>query len=135
MTMWPESENKRIPEGHYSFKINKEPDLKSFTYTDKNGNEREGRKLILYAVGLNDTGQYQVSDGFLPWEPRYDDLCKALNVEHGRDISVAGTLFEADVVHQADKKDPTKAYPRLINIRGLGDAPSANDVPDDDIPF
>lgn len=126
MTNFPEPEGfKLIPEGHYSFRINKAPVLKGFTYKDKEGTEKEGRKLILYAIGLNSDGEYQVSDGIVVWEPRYRELCEALGVEHGKDINVVGAVFEADVKHEPDKKDPMKAYPRLYNFTGKSD----------DIPF
>jgi hypothetical protein len=123
---WPEPEGRKtIPEGHYSFRINREPDLKSFSYTDKNGTERDGRKLVIYAVGINSDGEFPVADAFLPWEPRYTELCEALGIEHSKDIEVTGIIFEADIKHQPDKKDPTKSYPRIVNITAKTD----------DIPF
>jgi hypothetical protein len=133
--IWPEPEAKKLPpEGAYSFRLNREPELRAFTYTDKQGTEREGRKLVLYAVALGPAGEYRVVDAFLPWEPRYVDLCTALGVEHGRDISVSGAVFDADIIHQPDKRDPTKVYARIVNIRSREDAPSSN-LPDEDIPF
>jgi hypothetical protein len=132
---WPESEARKLPpEGHYSFRVNREPELKKVTFKDKEGNDKEGRKIIFYAVGINDTGEYPISDGFFPWESRYEELLAALGVEHGKDIQVTGAYFTADIKHQPDKKDPTKVYPRLANIQGQGDVPASN-VPDDDIPF
>ncbi len=116
MTFWPEPEKTKIPEGHYKFRIYKEPELKKFTYRDKKGQEKEGRRLILYAIGLGEQGEFSVMDSFLPWEDRYIDLCKALKVEHGRDIEVSGNFFEADIKHEADRNDPKKSYVRIINI-------------------
>ena len=139
MTEWPLPEKQRIPEGHYQFRLNREPDLKAFTHKDKDGNEQKGRKLVIYAVGLNENGEFRISDGLLPWEDRYTDLCAALGVEHGRDIAVTGRIFEADVEYQASKSDPTKSYPHLTNITASADLGGSKDVPKsgagDDIPF
>lgn len=132
MAQWPEPENKKIPEGHYEFRLNREPEIMKFTYHDKNGNEKESRKLKLYAVGLNSTGSYAIIDNFLPWEERYADLCKALDVEHGKDIQMQGGVFEADIKHEPDKKDPTKSWPRIVNIIVPADEA---EKPGDDIPF
>lgn len=130
--IWPKPEREKIPEGHYQFRLNREPELKAFAYTDKNGVEREGRKVVIFATGLNAGGEYQVADAFLPWEDRYKSLCTALGVEHGKDIAVSGAVFEADIRHEADRRDPTKSWPRIVNIVHKGDVP---DQAGDDIPF
>ena len=128
MTTFPEPEGfQLIPEGHYEFRLNKEPELKKFTYT-KNGEEKEGRRIVIYAIGLNDEGEFSIRDAIATFEPRYRDLCEALKVEHGKDISVTGSVFLADVKHESPKNDPTKTYPRLTNI-------TAKDGNGDDIPF
>ena len=131
MAQWPEPENKRIPEGHYEFRLNREPEILNFTYHDKQGNEKQGRKLKLYAIGLSPVGSFRVIDNFLPWEERYADLCKALGVEHGKDIEMQGSVFEADIKHEPDKKDPSKSWPRIVNIVVPEDKPEAGD----DVPF
>jgi hypothetical protein len=122
--IWPEYKA-RIPEGHYRFRLNREPELKAFTYRDRNGKEQEGRKIVIYAIGAGEKGEYPVSDGFLPWEDRYDDLLKALHVEHGRDIQVEGSIFEADIKYAPDKKDSSKSYPHIVNIV----IPEGDDIP------
>ena len=128
MTQWPKPEGRKLaPEGRYEFRLNKEPDLKAFTYKDKQGNDKEGRRLVLYAVAIGDAGEFPVIDSFLPWEPRYEDLCKALHVEHGRDIDVADSIFKAEIKHEKDKADPDKTYARIVNIVVAEEA--------DDIPF
>jgi hypothetical protein len=127
MTYFPEPEGfKLIPEGHYEFRINKEPELQKFSYTDKEGNSKDGRRLKIFAVGLNPQGEFLITDMIAVFEPRYRELCDALKVEHGKDISITGAVFEADVKHEASKKDPNKVFPRLANI-------TAKDG--DDIPF
>jgi hypothetical protein len=124
---WPEPK-KGIPEGHYVFTLNKEPDLEKVK--TKTG---ESRRIVLYAVGS--PGEHQIRDSFVPWDPRYESLCKALDVEHGRDIQMEGASFEADVVYEADKADPEKSWPRLKNIIRAGAfCPKTGDE-DGDIPF
>lgn len=129
MTYFPEPEGfKLIPEGHYQFRIHKEPELKKFTYT-KDGDEKESRKIVIEAMGANADGDFYIKDHIAVFEPRYKDLCEALGVEHGKDIAVSGAIFEADIKHEPDKRNPQKAYPRLQNIKAKGAAE------DDDIPF
>ncbi len=127
MTYFPEPEGfKLIPEGHYEFRINREPVLEKYHYTDKDGADKEGRRMVVFAVGLNDQGEFMIRDVMAVFEPRYRELCEALKVEHGRDIAITGAVFEADVKHEPSKKDPTKIFPRLVNITGKDG---------DDIPF
>jgi hypothetical protein len=133
---WPEYEGKaKIPEGHYQFRLNREPDLKVFKYTDRNGIEKTGHQIIIYATGLNAAGTFTVADRITVWEPRYRDLLDALKVEHGKDIEMVGGVFEADIVHDADKTDPMKSWPRIVNIVVNNDLPPTNDGGGDDIPF
>jgi hypothetical protein len=114
--IFPPSENERIPAGHYQFRLNRDPELKKFTYQDKIGNEKEGRKIVLFAVGLNDKGQYQIRDEIATFDQRYADFLAAIGVEHSKDVTVQGAVFEADVIYEADRKDPLKSWPRLANI-------------------
>jgi hypothetical protein len=124
---WPEPK-KGIPEGHYTFTLNQEPDLK-VVKTAKG----EFRRLDLYVTST--PGEYKHREGFVPWDPRYEALCAALNVEHGKDIQMEGASFEADIEYEADKVDPEKSWPRLKNITRAGEfAPKVGDG-DGDIPF
>jgi hypothetical protein len=135
---FPEYEGKKkIPAGHYQFRLNKEPELIAFPYKDaKTGEEKKGHKIKLYAVGINSAGEFSVIDQIPAWDPRYADLLKALQIEHGRDIQVEGSVFEADIIHEADKTDPTKSYPRIVKIIPTSDIPQGKDVGGgDDIPF
>jgi hypothetical protein len=136
--IWPTFEgNKKIPEGHYTFKFNREPELLGFTYKDKDGQEKKGRKIKVYATTYDavSNDEYRIIDAIVAWEDRYADLCAALRVEHGRDLQMEGAVFQADVKYEADKNDPTKAYPRLVNIKPHDDVPQGKDVGGDDIPF
>jgi hypothetical protein len=133
---WPEPEGKqRIPEGHYMFRLSQEPELLSFTYTDKQGTEKSGRKIKLYAIGFDDTGDYPVIDVIVAWEARYAELCEALGVEHGRDIQMAGATFDGDIKYEQDRKDPAKSWPRIINIKSHDGVPQGKVSDDGDIPF
>jgi len=132
---WPEPERKRIPEGHYQFRLNREPELVPITITDKDGNKRESRRLKLYARGIGEPGEFNVIDSFVPWEDRYADLCAALGVEHGKDIQMEGAVFEADIKHEVNKDDPTKVYSRIINIVVSNDVPRVTDDDGVDVPF
>jgi hypothetical protein len=114
--IFPPPENERIPAGHYQFRLNRDPELKKFSYKDKNGDDKEGRKIVLYAVGLNDKGQYQIRDEIAAFDQRYADFLAAVGVEHSKDVTVQGSIFEADVIYEADRKDPLKSWPRLANI-------------------
>jgi hypothetical protein len=122
---FPAPENVKIPEGHYKFRLNREPELKKVRYT-KDGIEKEFVKVVIYATGLNEEGEFKIADAFMPFEDRYTELLAALGVEHSKDVDVAGSTFEADIVHEPDKKDPLKSWPRIAHIMTK---------PDDDIPF
>lgn len=125
----------KIPEGHYSFRLNREPELRKFTFTNKQGAQREAIKVVLFAIGLNETGEYRIVDALLPWEDRYAEFLLALGIEHSKDVTVDGAFFEADVRHEMDKKDPTKSWPRLHNFTKQGDVPQDAENGGDDIPF
>jgi hypothetical protein len=136
--IWPEFEGKKkIPVGHYTFRFNREPELLAFPYTDKDGVSKSGRKIKVFAITFDaaTNEEYRVIDAIVAWEDRYSDLCAALRVEHGRDLQMEGAVFDADIAYEPDKKDPTKSYPRLINIKPHDDIPQGKDVGGEDIPF
>ena len=128
MTNFPAPQTK-IPEGHYQFRLNKEPIL-----DEKIG--KGGKKfstVTIYAIGLNDDGEFYIIDNFLPWEDRYVDLLAALGVDHSAEVEVVGSVFEADVVHVPDQRDSTKTWPKLKNITSSGREPG-DDIGEDDLP-
>jgi hypothetical protein len=127
MTTWPPPKT-GIPEGHYTFTLNKEPELKVIRM--KNG---EGRSLLVYVVGM--PGDHKHSESFVPWDPRYENLCAALGVEHGKDIQMEGSSFEADIAYEPDKADPDKSWPRMKNIIRAGEFCPKEGDGDGDIPF
>ena len=128
MTNFPAPQTK-IPEDHYQFRLNKEPIL-----DEKIG--KGGKKfstVTIYAIGLNDDGEFYIIDNFLPWEDRYVDLLAALGVDHSAEVEVVGSVFEADVVHVPDQRDSTKTWPKLKNITSSGREPG-DDIGEDDLP-
>ena len=131
---FPEAEKQRIPVGHYEFRVNREPDLKVIEVKGKDGEVRPSRKVVLYVVGINSTGEYRHVESFVPWDERYADLLAALGVEHGSDTDVVDVIFEADIEHVPDKSDATKTWARLKNIVPKGEGPVVGDK-DGDIPF
>jgi len=136
MAQWPEPENQRIPEGHYQFRLNREPEIIVISISDGKGGKRPSKRLKLYARGTGAKGEFGVIDSFVPWEERYSDLCKAIGVEHGKDIVMAGAVFEADIIHEPDPNNPSKVYARIQNIV----VPEDNRTPEDkaagdDVPF
>lgn len=138
MTYWPKPEKTLAPEGPYEFRLNKEPELKKFT--DRNG--KESRRLIVYAIALGESGEYSIIDSFVPWEQRYTDLCAALGVEHGRDITMAGSIFKADIKHEEKKDKPGEFWARIANVVVPEDPRQGSLIPEsaqegegDDIPF
>jgi hypothetical protein len=131
---WPEPENKLIPEGHYTFRLNKEPEFRKFTYNGKDG-QKEGIKVILYLSGLNEKGEFRHIEGIPVWDTRYAKLCEVLGVEHGKDIEMAESVIDGDIKHEADKNDPTKTYARLYGIVPHIDVAEVPDPSDGDVPF
>jgi hypothetical protein len=138
MTRWPEPTNVLIPEGHYTFRLSEEPELEEFPYTVKRtGEERTGTKIKIFVIGTNESGEeFNAQESLFAWDPRYTNLCAALNVDHGRDIRSKGSTFEADVKYEPDRKNPTKSWPRIINIAAVLDFPADKQAnADDDVPF
>jgi len=139
MSYWPKPESNLAPEGHYVFRLREDPEFEPYTYNDKKtGKPRQGNKITFFAIGTNEAGEFTVRESMFVWDVRYADLCAALNVEHGRDIKMAGAKFEGRVIHEEDQKDPTKKYARIVDIRPFADdVPEAAGEPsgDEDIPF
>ena len=129
MTNFPAPQTK-IPEGHYQFRLNREPELNE--KVGKNG--KRFSTVTIFAIGLNDEGEFYIIDNFLPWEDRYVDLLAALGVEHSSEVDVVESIFEADVVHVPDQNDPTKTWPKLTDIVPANADPKET-TGDDDLPF
>jgi hypothetical protein len=121
---WPEPK-KGIPEGHYTFTLVEEPELHK--------NERGSLRLAFVFTAM--PGNIQHKESFFPWEDRYEDLCKVLGVEHGKDIRMEGASFDGDVVYEPAQNDPKKVYARIRNIRPAGEFVPKTGTEDGDIPF
>ena len=121
---WPEPK-KGTPEGHYTFTLNPEPELFK--------SERGSLRIAFSFTAM--PGNISHKESFFPWEDRYEDLCKVLSVEHGKDIRMDGASFDGDIIYEPSKQDPTKSYARIKNIRPAGEfCPKTGDG-DGDIPF
>lgn len=129
----PPYESQLLPEGHYRFKVSDEPEVR------KNEN---GKIYIIFKFIASDgvvTRQYR--DVFAPWEERYRDLLLALGAKRDEKGKISltqdpiGKVFEADIVHVIDPKDPTKTRDKIANIMVFDDVPISEKSEDDDIPF
>jgi len=119
-------EQTRIPEGHYSFQI--KTDSEKRKHPGKNNKDFVSIKFFLRAT--NDSGQsFDHQESLLSFEDRYHDLLVALGAEEkdgrlsGSTIDPSGMIFQADIVYEADKTDPTKSWARLVNIKTADDIP------------
>jgi len=130
---FPDPESFLVPEGHYTFKISKEPSI----------NRTNNRIwIIFYFKVTNEYGETRdFSDVIFPSEPRYIDLLFALGAKpdekgtpHLHDIDPIGLTFEADIIHGPDRKDPTKTRDSVTNIVVSNDVPPTTGE-DTDVPF
>lgn len=113
MPTWPDAEKTKIPEGHYSFRITREAELKPITGNDG----RKNHRVVIRTQACGPNGTFYHTDSFVPWEPRYADLKAALRIEHIRgDVEVLDKVFEADIKYEVDKADASKSYARIQNI-------------------
>lgn len=135
--MWrpPEPSQNLTPEGHYIFAIREEPE------------NRRGKKngvYIIFRFKAKDIhGEtFNHNDVFAPFEPRYTDLLFALGAKadekgtpHLHEIDPVGLKFEADIVHERDKDNPTVVRAKITNIISPEkDIPPPPDS-DESIPF
>ena len=103
-----------MPEGHYIFTISKVPEKLKSQATQK----------IYYKFEFETVVQGKIKkhiEVFMPWLA--SELLKALGAteiepnkfEWDRE-AVMGKEIEADLVHELDRKDPNKKWPKLKNI-------------------
>ena len=121
---WPEP-RKGIPDGHYTFTFTEEPELIKL--------QSGGYRIALVLVAM--PGNIKHKESFVPWEERYEELCKALDVEHGKDIRMDGASFDGDIVHEADRNDVTKSYAHIRNITRATDFGQSANKDEGDCPF
>lgn len=121
---WPEPK-KGIPEGLYTFTLSTEPEL----------HKSESGKLRLQMTLVAMPGNHSHKESFFPWEERYEDLCKVLGVEHGKDIRMEGASFNGEIFYEPSRNDPSKVYARIRNIRSAEEFVPKSGDEDGDIPF
>jgi hypothetical protein len=139
MSNWPKPESTLIPVGRYEFRLKEEPVFEPWTFTDKKtGKAKEGNKITFFAIGSNDAGEFDVRESFFVWDKRYADLCSALGVDHGHDIKMAGARFHGEIIHEPDKRELSKVWPRIINIMPADYSesfPTETESADEVVPF
>ena len=140
MANLPEPKFNLVDEGHYSFKVTQEPEVRKtgdkkwlivrFDITDVNGNTRS------------------YSDVFFPSDDKYHKLLFVAGakpdekgIPHLSDMDtkeLVGAEFEGDIEHIADRKDPTKIRDTITNVvlRGEKEAKTEPGPEDEnDVPF
>jgi len=148
MTTLPDYEPRLIAEGFYHFTVSGEPEVRRSRTKDTQGKSKETlnvkvKLLVTFPDGRN-TSHTEV---FFVHEQRYRDFLLAMGCEKGPDgrihtpesFDVVGKTFEAELIHEPQKSDPSKIWARVVNFK-LGadadsDVPAPGDVTDDDIPF
>ena len=147
MTMLPDYEQRLIPEGTYAFNISTEPEVRRSRTTDDRGKSRETLNVkVKLLVDLGNGRQTTHTEVFFVHEPRYRDFLLAIGCKRSDDghihtpesFDVIGRSFVADLIHEPNKKDPSRVWARVTNFK-LGneddDIPAPNSATDDDIPF
>ena len=135
----PAFEPQQVPEGHYKFKVMAEPERRK--KTSANGNEFV---TVLFSFKLMDefeNTRYH-KESFVPWDNRYRDLLLSFGakadkdgkVHLGDEAAVVGKIFEAQIIHEPDKQDPTKTWSRIAHIKTNDDVPEPTQS-EDEVPF
>jgi len=139
MATLPEPTFNLVDEGHYSFRVTQEPEVRKtgdkkwlivrFDITDVNGNTRS------------------YSDVFFPSDDKYHKLLFAAGAEpdekgipHLSDMNtkeLVGAEFEGDIEHIPDRKDPTKIRDIITNVtlRGEKETGTREVEEEDEVPF
>lgn len=144
MTQWAEP-GRKYTEGHYTFRIEKEPVFEPFSYLNKkSGQFQQGKRVVLSLLAMSDEVEFTFEEKIPVWDDRYTALLKALNIEHlvqdGADVEVAGEKFEGELKYVADPKRPGRSWPHIVNIKVPEEerkTTADDEVPlgEDDIPF
>ena len=140
MANLPEPTLNLVDEGHYSFKVTKEPVV----------NKTDGKKWLVVKFDITDAegNTRPYSDVFFPNNEKYHKLlfCAGAQpdekgIPHLSKMDtreLVGIEFEGDIEHIADKKDPTKIRDTITNVIIPGEkalrAKDAEDE-DDEVPF
>lgn len=139
----PPHEPQQAPEGHYLFKVMEEPELRKKT-SPSTGNEFVTVGFNFKLTDENGNSRYH-RESFVPWDKRYRDLLIAFGAQEDKQgkvhlseqATVIGRTFEADIIHEEDKDDPTKTWSRIARIKTNDDVPPPDEPneSEDEIPF
>ena len=134
----PPYEPNRLPEGHYHFIISEEPQKDSRRRDD--GKVTTTVKMSFRVEVRSGFRRHRESIGV--WEDRYRDLLFAIGAtedENGdphlsQTTDVVGRNFDADIIHEPDKNDPTKFWARIANIE-VPPREAKNTEEEEDVPM
>lgn len=138
MAKLPDFQPNLIPEGHYSFKITDEPEVRI------TGNSKW--MIFRFQVIYPDGNTRKFSDVFFPSDEKYRKVLLIAGAEpdekgipHLSDMDtkeLVGIQFEADIVHEPDKKDSSKIRDGIVNVvLPDDDVPQPESPEEDEIPF
>lgn len=140
MAILPDPTSNLVDEGHYSFKVTKEPEVR----------KTDGKKWLIVIFDITDVNgdTRRYSDVFFPSDEKYHKLLFSAGakpddkgVPHLSNMDteeLVGAEFDGDIEHIADRKDPTKIRDTITNITLRGEKESrAEEAPEkeDEVPF
>jgi hypothetical protein len=107
-----------VPEGPYRFKVTEEPEVRK---------TNENKWLIIKMIIMDSSGNSRkYSDVFFPGEEKYRSLLLVAGakpdvkgIPHLKDMDTAELVdveFNAEIVHEPDRKDPEKIRDIIRNI-------------------
>jgi len=119
MTDLPPYQPQRLAEGRYTFTLSKEPEKRR-----KTGGVKDFIAVTFFFRAEDENGNVRFhTESLVPWDDRYRDVLLALGGKpdekdevHLDDVDVIGQSFEASIIHEPDKNDPTKKWARIANI-------------------
>ena len=139
MAILPEPTSNLVPEGHYSFKIKEEPEVR------KTGDKKW--VIIRFEITNADGNSRPFSDIFFPGDEKYHRLLFCAGAEpdekgvpHLSSMDtreLVGVEFDGDIAHIPDRKDPQKIRDTIQNIVLPGEKESMTDETpeEDEVPF
>ena len=141
MANLPDPTSNLVDEGHYSFKVTKEPEVR------KTGNSKW--LIVTFDITDVDGNTRRFSDVFFPSDEKYHKLLFAAGAEadekgvpHLSNMDtgeLVGAEFEGDIEHIADRKDATKIRDTITNVTLRGEKESRvgniEEAEEDEVPF
>lgn len=140
MAKLPEFQPNLVPEGHYSFQITEEPEVRI------TGNSKW--MIFRFKVIYPDGNSRKYSDVFFPGDEKYRRLLLIAGAEpdekgipHLSEMdtkNLLGIKFEADIVHSPDAKDASKIRDTIANIVLMDEdvpPPEESEKNEDEVPF